>query len=135
MGVAKEHGSWRATLLNVAGAYHSRLMESAYQKLGHVLIDVPMQLPKFSVISNVTGAEVETLPDIRRTLQDQVTSTVRWKDCMERMIERGCDLFIELGPAGVLAGLLKRTSKDIDVVSVSDTESVRASAERILSAN
>ena len=131
VGVAKEHGIRRATLLNVAGAYHSRLMESAYQKLESALIDVQMQLPNFSVISNVTGSEVQTLPEIRRTLQDQVTSTVRWADCMERMLARGCDFFIELGPGGVLAGLLKRTSKEAEVVSVSDAESVRTCAERI----
>lgn len=134
IGVAKEHGIRRATLLNVAGAYHSRLMESAYQKLGHVLIDVPMQLPRFPIISNVTGEEVKTLPEIRRTLRDQVTATVRWKDCMERMIERGCDFFIELGPGAVLAGLLKRINQDVDVISVSDAESVRACAERIRAA-
>jgi len=56
---------------------------------------------------------------------------VRWVDCMERLVGLGCDLFIELGPGGVLAGLLKRTCKDADVVSVSDIESVRAAAERI----
>src|SRR6267143_4691975 len=91
IGIAKEYGIRRATLLNVAGAYHSRLMESAFEKLGHVLIDVQMQLPRFPVISNVTGEEVQTLPEIRRTLQDQVTATVLWKNCMERMLQRGCD--------------------------------------------
>jgi [acyl-carrier-protein] S-malonyltransferase len=135
IGVAKEHGIRRATLLNVAGAYHSRLMESAYEKLGHVLIDVQMQLPKFPVISNVTGQEVTTLPEIRRTLQDQVTATVLWKDCMERMLARGCDLFIELGAGTVLAGLLKRISKDVDVVSAGDTDTLRACAEQIRAAN
>lgn len=135
IGVAKEHGIRRATLLNVAGAYHSRLMESAYEKLGHVLIDVQMQLPKFPVLSNVTGQELTTLPEIRRTLQDQVTATVLWKDCMERMLERGCNLFIELGAGSVLAGLLKRISKDVDVVSAGDTESVRMCAEQVRSAN
>src|SRR3984893_17215639 len=129
IGLAKEHGIRRATLLNVAGAYHSRLMESAYQKFGDALVDVQMQIPKFSVISNVTGEEVKTLPEIRRTLQDQITSTVRWLDCMETLLDRGCDLFIELGPGGVLAGLLKRTRKDVEVVSVSDAESVRECAE------
>src|SRR5216110_1174008 len=78
VGVAKEYGIRRATMLNVAGAYHSRLMESAYEKLGAALLEVQMQVPQFPVISNVTGREVETLPEIRRTLQDQVTSTVRW---------------------------------------------------------
>ena len=131
IGVAKEYGIRRATLLNVAGAYHSRLMESAYQKLGELLVDVEMQLPRFPVISNVTGEEVKTLPEIRRTLQDQVTSTVRWLDCMERLLELGCDFFIELGPGGVLAGLLQRTREGVDVVSVSDAESVRECAERL----
>jgi [acyl-carrier-protein] S-malonyltransferase len=131
IGMAKEHGIRRATLLNVAGAYHSRLMESAYQKLGAVLGHVPVQPPRFPVISNVTGAEVTTPIEIRRTLQDQVTGTVRWLDCMERLADLGCDLFVELGPGGVLAGLLRRTLKDMDVISVSDAESVRKCAERI----
>ena len=131
VAVAKEHGIRRATMLNVAGAYHSRLMQSAYEKLGAALLEVQMQIPQFPVISNVTGREVKTLPEIRQTLQDQVTSTVRWVDCMERLVNLGCDLFIELGPGGVLAGLLKRTRKDVDVVSVSDVESVRACAERL----
>jgi len=133
VGVAKEYGIRRATMLNVAGAYHSRLMESAYEKLGPVLLEVQMQLPKFPVISNVTGREVETLPEIRQTLQDQVTSTVRWVDCMERLVDLGCDLFIELGPGGVLAGLLRRTRKDAEVVSASDVASVRACAQKISS--
>src|SRR6184192_1873921 len=131
VGVAKEYGIRRATMLNVAGAYHSRLMESAYEKLGAALLEVQMQVPQFPVISNVTGREVETLPEIRRTLQDQVTSTVRWVDCMERLVNLGCDLFIELGPGGVLAGLLKRTRKDVDVISADDVESLRACAERL----
>jgi len=66
VGVAKEYGIRRATMLNVAGAYHSRLMESAYSKLGDALLDVEMQLPQFPVISNVTGEEADTLPEIRR---------------------------------------------------------------------
>ncbi|PYK86249.1 MAG: [acyl-carrier-protein] S-malonyltransferase [Verrucomicrobia bacterium] len=135
IGVAKEYGIRRATLLNVAGAYHSRLMESAYVKLGEALAEIPMQTPRFAVISNVTGEEVTTPDEIRRTLQDQVTATVRWLDCMERLLERGCELFIELGSAGVLAGLLKRTRKDVDVVSASDAESARNCAERIRATN
>src|SRR5213594_2299594 len=135
VGVAREYGIRRATLLNVAGAYHSRLMESAYERLGAALQHVMVQPPRFPVISNVTGEEMGTPDEIRRTLQDQVTATVRWLDCMERLLERGCELFIELGSAGVLAGLLKRTRKDVDVVSASDAESVRNCAERIRATN
>src|SRR5205823_10479931 len=131
VGLAKEHGIRRATMLNVAGAYHSRLMESAYEKLGAVLQHVPMQPPSFPVISNVTGEEVRTPVEIRRTLQEQVTGTVRWLDCMERLAARGCNFFIELGPGGVLAGLLRRTRKDIEVISVTDVESVRKCIELV----
>ncbi len=135
IGMAKEHGIRRATLLNVAGAYHSRLMETAYQKLGAALRHVPMLPPRFPVVSNVTGLEATTPIEIRRTLQDQVTSTVRWVDCVERLVDLGCDFFIELGPGGVLAGLLQRTRKGVDVTSVSDAESVRKCAGRIVGPN
>src|SRR5258707_5806963 len=131
VGVAKEYGIRRATMLNVAGAYHSRLMESAYEKLGAVLQHVPMQPPSFPVISNVTGDEVRTPVEIRRTLQDQVTGTVRWLDCMERLAALGCDFFVELGPGGVLAGLLRRTLKGVDVTPIADVRSVRIAAERM----
>ena len=132
VGLAKEHGIRRAMLLSVAGAYHSRLMESAYEKLGAVLLHVPVQPPRFPVISNVTGAEVKTPIEIRRTLQDQVTGTVRWLDCIERLAGLGCDFFVELGPGGVLAGLLRRTSKGANVISVADADSLRKCAERLL---
>ena len=131
VGVAKEHGIGRAMMLNVAGAYHSRLMESAYVKLEKVLADVPMQAPRFPVISNVTGEEVRTPEEIRETLRDQVTGTVRWTDCMQRLVHLGCDFFIELGPGNVLAGLLKRTNRDISVMSVGDAESVRKCGEAL----
>jgi [acyl-carrier-protein] S-malonyltransferase len=131
IGMAREHGIRRATLLNVAGAYHSHLMETAYRKLGEALVDLPMATLRFAVISNVTGEEVKTPEEIRRTLQDQVTGTVRWVDCMERLAALGSNFFIELGPGGVLAGLLQRTRKGADVISVSNAESVRKCAERI----
>ncbi len=134
VGLAREHGIRRATLLNVAGAYHSRLMDSAFVKVGQALLEVQLQAPRFPIISNVTGEPTDTLPEIRRTLQDQVTATVRWTDCMERMLEMGCDLFLELGPGGVLAGLLQRTRKGTEVITITDRASVEAGAEKIRSA-
>src|SRR4029077_2028280 len=131
VAVAKEHGIRRATMLNVAGAYHSRLMQTAYERFGAALLEVQMQLPRFPVVSNVTGKQVRTLPEIRQTLQEQVTSTVRWVDCEQSLLDLGCDLLLELGPSGVLAGLLKRFRKDVDVVSASDVVSVSAAADRI----
>ena len=130
VGVAREYGIRRATMLKVAGAYHSRLMESVYKKLGAALVEVSMRMPRFPVISNVTGQEVKTPEEVRRALQSQITSTVRWVDCMERLVDLGSELFIELGPGGVLAGLLRRTCKDVDVISVSDAKSAKAASEK-----
>jgi [acyl-carrier-protein] S-malonyltransferase len=135
IGVAKEYGIRRATMLNVAGAYHSRLMQSAYEKLNRAFAHVPIQPPRFAVISNVTGAEVKTPEEIRRTLGDQVTGTVRWSDCMERLADLECDFFVELGPGTVLTGLLKRTCESMNVISVSDAESVQKCAEKIVEQN
>jgi [acyl-carrier-protein] S-malonyltransferase len=131
IGLAKEHGIRRATLLNVAGAYHSRLMESAYMQVGEALRDVVLQKPDFPVISNVTGTQVDAVDEIKRTLQDQVTGTVRWTDCMERMLEMGCDLFLELGPGGVLAGLMQRTRKGTEVLSICDSASLQGGVEKL----
>ena len=131
VAVAKEYGIGRAMMLNVAGAYHSRLMESAYVKLEEVLAGIPIQSPRFPVISNVTGEEVKTPEQIQQTLRDQVTGTVRWTDCMQRLIDLDCDLFIELGPGNVLAGLLKRTNRDIAVISIGHAESVRKCCEAL----
>ncbi|MDQ6764478.1 MAG: ACP S-malonyltransferase [Verrucomicrobiota bacterium] len=132
--LAKEHGIRRATLLNVAGAYHSRLMNEAYLRLEEPLLEAELRLPRFPVASNVTGTPAETLLEIRRTLQDQVTGTVRWTDCMEWLLARGCDLFIELGPGGILAGLLQRTRKGVEVISVADPTTVHACAEKLRAA-
>ena len=130
VSLAREHGIRRATLLNVAGAYHSRLMNSAYEQLGEPLLEAELQIPRFAIMSNVTGETAATLLEVRAALQEQVTSTVRWTDCMESLFARDCNLFIELGPGEVLAGLLRRTRKEVDVISVSDAASVRACAER-----
>jgi [acyl-carrier-protein] S-malonyltransferase len=131
VSLAREHGIRRATLLNVAGAYHSRLMNSAYEQLAEPLLQATLQAPRFPVMSNVTGGPAETLPQIRTALQDQVTSTVRWTDCMENLLDRGCDFFIELGPGEILAGLLRRIRKDANVISVSDPGSLHACVEKL----
>ena len=127
VSLAKEHGIRVAKTLEVAGAYHSRLMNPAYLKLGEALQCVPFREPRFPVICNVDARPVRTAEEIRESLQDQVTGTVRWTETIEFLVdEEKCDLFLEFGPGGVLAGLLNRTRKGTPCLSVTDCASLDA---------
>jgi [acyl-carrier-protein] S-malonyltransferase len=123
---AKGAGIRMGKELNVAGAYHSRLMESARVKLAAELASAEVNAPAFPVISNVTAAAVADPAEIRNTLESQVTGSVRWSESMEGLLEEGNDLFIEFGPGGVLAGLMGRIRKGTNVIGVHDVPSLAA---------
>ncbi len=131
--LAKARGAKRAIPLVVAGAYHSRLMKTAEVKVAGALATLPMQLPKVPVVSNVTarpgGSEVE----IKELLVRQVTSSVRWTESMQWLVAEGFTRFIEFGPGGVLAGLMKRINKEVEMLSVSDVPTLEAVAAKLRS--
>jgi [acyl-carrier-protein] S-malonyltransferase len=117
---AKARGIKKAMALNVAGAYHSRLMEPAREAFATFLAGVPFAAPKFTVFTNTTGKTVSALDDIRAALVKQVVSSVLWEDCMRSAAAAGATEFWELGPGGVLAGLARRTNKDWPVRSLAE---------------
>jgi [acyl-carrier-protein] S-malonyltransferase len=119
VGMAKDFGIRKAVELKVAGAFHSRLMEPAYERLGKVLADTHIAELRFPVVCNVDAKPVSTPDDIRRTLADQVTDSVRWADCVTCLLDDlGCDTFLELGPGTTLAGMVARIRKGTTVFSV-----------------
>ena len=125
VSLAKEHGIRLAKTLNVAGAYHSRLMNSAYLQLGEELQKTAITTPRFPVICNVDAIPVREPAEIRESLQDQVTGTVNWTQSIEYLVDQaGCELFLELGPGGVLAGLLNRIRKGTPCLSITDCASL-----------
>ena len=125
VSMAKEYGARKAVELQVAGAFHSRLMESAYLKLKEVLEKTPINAPQVPVVCNVDAVAVSDPDTIRRTLADQVTGSVRWTESVEYLLDHlHCDQFLELGPGGVLAGLVARIRKGTPVISVSDAASL-----------
>jgi [acyl-carrier-protein] S-malonyltransferase len=135
VSLAKEHGIRMAKTLNVAGAYHSRLMNSAFVLLGEELDRTPLQTPRFPVICNTDAQPVREAEEIRESLQDQVTGTVCWTETIEYLVdEERCDLFLELGPGGVLAGLLNRTRKGTPCHSITDCESLEVAVPLITAA-
>ena len=130
--LAKQYGIRRAVPLNVAGAFHSRLMRSAEEKLRSDLATVSVSKPGIKVVANVTAEAVSEESDILESLAKQVTGTVRWTEGVEYMIDQlGCDLFLELGPGQVLAGLVGRIRRGTEVLSIGDCSSFEAAIGRL----
>lgn len=127
VGMAKEYGARKAVELTVAGAFHSRLMEPAYQSLSAVLAQTPIVMPNVIVVSNVDALPASSPDAIRKALADQVTGSVCWTASIEYMIDHlGITRFLELGPGGVIAGLVGRIRKGTEVISISDATSLEA---------
>lgn len=126
VSLAKEYGLRMGKKLSVAGAYHSRLMASAQEKLAGVLAETEVGTPEVPVISNFLAAPAEGTDGIRESLTKQVTGSVRWVESIQLLREQGHDLFIELGPGKVLAGFMSRIDKTAKVVSIEDAESLEA---------
>jgi [acyl-carrier-protein] S-malonyltransferase len=130
--IAKEYGARKAVELTVAGAFHSRLMESAYQSLKAALEETAIVEPSVPVICNVDARPVSDPQEIRRTLADQVTGSVRWTESIEHLLDHEqCDLLVELGPGGVLAGLVGRIRKGTPVISISNVATLEAALEKL----
>jgi [acyl-carrier-protein] S-malonyltransferase len=123
---AKDKGIKRAIPLPVAGAYHSRLMQTAQDKLAAVLAETALATPRCTVVSNFAAKAVSTAEDIRETLTKQVTGSVRWVECMQSLIAAGHTRFIELGPDGTLAGLMGKIDKSVQVITIKDVPSLEA---------
>lgn len=123
---AKERGIKKVIPLNVAGAYHSRLMEPARAAFAAFLDGIPFSAPKFAVFTNTTGGALSDPAAIKAALVKQVVSSVLWEDCMRSAATAGATEFWELGPGGVLAGLARRTEKTWAVKSFSEFADVAA---------
>jgi [acyl-carrier-protein] S-malonyltransferase len=126
---AKDFGIRRAIKLNVAGAYHSSLMESAQEKLAAELATTAVVSPQIPVIANFTAAPVSYVEEIRSTLTSQVTGSVRWIESIQYLVSQGHNEFIEIGPGKVLAGLVAKIAPEAKVISVEDQASLEAAIE------
>lgn len=113
--------------LNVAGAYHSRLMESAKTAFASFIESFEFSSPNYAVYTNVTGGAISEPQAIKEALIQQIVSSVRFVECITNSSQAlKIDKFIECGPAKVLAGLVRRTDKSIETESVSEYEDIQA---------
>jgi [acyl-carrier-protein] S-malonyltransferase len=122
--VLKEKGLRKIIPLRVAGAYHSRMMQSAADKFKDVIADVKLNTPVIPVAQNFTGTFTKDVEEIRTNLVKQVAGSVLWEDCVHTLVGTGATQVIEFGPGNVLTGLVRRTVGHVATANVNSTESL-----------
>jgi len=115
--ILKKNGAKRAIILPVGGAFHSPLMTSAKNKLAMEIEKIKFNTPSCPIYQNFSN-NPETDPEkIKFNLIEQMTSPVKWTQCVEKMIENGANKFVEVGPGKVLQGLVKKINSSVEISS------------------
>jgi [acyl-carrier-protein] S-malonyltransferase len=126
--IGKAHGVRRALPLPVSAPFHCSLMQPAADAMASALAEVDMRPPVVPVVCNVLAAPISDPAEIRRRLVEQVTGTVRWRECMLRMAADGVSEYYEIGTGKVLSGLVKRINKEASAVSISVPAEIAAAS-------
>lgn len=129
--IAKAKGAKRALLLPVSAPFHCALMQPAAEAMAKALSEVKMNAPAVPVIANVTAGPLSDPGLIRDSLVQQVTGTVRWRECMGRMAADGVTLFAEIGAGKVLAGLVKRNAEAAAGLSIGTPDDITAALPQL----
>jgi [acyl-carrier-protein] S-malonyltransferase len=122
--VAKGRGIRKCMLLPVSAPFHCALMKPAEARLRPVLETTAIHPLYIQLVTNVDASPIGTDHAVRNALVRQVVSPVRWVESIEKMIAMGATKFVEVGPGKVLAGLVKRINKDVEVVNVNSVETL-----------
>jgi [acyl-carrier-protein] S-malonyltransferase len=122
METAKEAGARRAVRLAVSIAAHSPLMVHAQDSFNKAVDAVEFKDPSIPIIGNVSALPLVTVSDIRKDLQAQLNSRVRWTETIQLMLSKGINTFIEIGSNSVLVGLLKRIDRNAQGFSIGNPE-------------
>ena len=118
----KVAGARRVIPLKVSGPFHCELLKGAGEKLGQELEKVEIQPFTVPYVTNVTAQYVTGPEQVKELLVSQVSSSVRWQQCVEQMIDDGVDTFIEIGPGKTLTGFLKKINRNVKALHVEKTE-------------
>ena len=124
----KECGG-RTVPLAVSAAFHSPFMEEAAEKFGKELENFEIKAPEIPVYANLTAKPYGD--EVIKTLENQMKSPVKWQETIENMIADGYTDFIEIGAGKTLCGLIKKISKEVNVYSVSDEETLNETVQAV----
>ncbi|MEL7543140.1 MAG: ACP S-malonyltransferase [Pseudomonadota bacterium] len=128
VAIAKDFGAKRAIPLKVSAPFHCALMQPAADVMQTALADVDIAAPKVPLVANVLAAPISDPEEIRSRLVEQVTGTVRWRECMTAMAAEGVDTFHEIGAGKVLCGLARQIDRSLITSDTGTPEAVEALA-------
>ena len=128
--LAKSRGAHRVIPLQVSGAFHTPLMQPAFDGMSKVMAALSFRDPVIPIIANTTAQPVTTAGLIKGELLGQLCNCIQWKRSIEYMVDGGVSTFIEIGPGKVLSGLIKRINKDVKTLNIGDAEAIKSMASR-----
>jgi [acyl-carrier-protein] S-malonyltransferase len=126
MELAKARDARRVILLQVSGAFHSTLMQPTIEGLSQAIAQINFRTPEVPIVVNSTAQPVTTAEGVKEELLRQLCNCVQWQPSVEYMVGEGVSTFVEIGPGQVLSGLIKRISDKVQVLNMSDPESIKA---------
>lgn len=126
--LAKEKGARRAMLLPVSAPFHCAMMQPAADEMAQALSEVEMSAPVVPLVANVSASLLTSPEDIRKSLVEQVTGMVRWRECVGVLAEQGVTTLYEAGSGKVLSGLARRINRDLEAKPLGTPEEISAFA-------
>ncbi len=129
--LCKTAGAKRALSLPVSGAFHSPLVEPAADVMRNALESVSLEPPGYTFVNNVDANTLTDPAEIKESLVRQVTGSVRWVGCVEKLIAEGAEAFVEIGSGKVLAGLARRIDKSIPCHTTESHDALQKTIEAL----
>jgi [acyl-carrier-protein] S-malonyltransferase len=130
--LAKSHGVRRFMPLNVSAPFHCALMQPAAEAMSEALATVKMDRPAVPLIANVLAAPISEPADIKQRLVEQVTGTVRWRECVSAMAADGVTHIYEIGSGKVLSGLAKRIVPTLNATAIGTPQDLEAALPTLI---
>jgi len=125
MDLVKARGAHRVIRLQVSGAFHTPLMQSAVDGMAEIIAKLSFNQPAIPIVGNTTAQPLVTAELVKEELLRQLCNCVQWQRSVEYMLGDGVSSFIELGPGRVLAGLIKRIDRNVNIINIGDAEAVK----------
>ena len=125
MKLAEKSGAKKAIELNVSGAFHSPLMETAKMSMKKALDEISLSRAQFPIVMNVSAEAVSEPEKIKENLICQLDNPVRWIETVETLQDLGATDFVEVGPGRVLQGLNRRIDRTLSTRGIERFEQIK----------